>query len=269
MSRSRSDVVAWEVEMGNEAKNSDQAQEKGAGQVQDSTVEKSIVTEEELKKSMDALETILQGSEDGRKKALFEKGMQGSITPDEQAELMRLMAGANEAGVSKSLADSMGADTLKKSVDITPYLDEFHATMTKSLVTVGEQLDKSDRLRQEQIVVLAKGLLDIGRVVAENAVLVKSFGERLGVALQQPAQTRRAVTAAPAGAAPAASLGNTLSKSDVSDILFDMQTKSKDGIAKCGEDLTYAISNWEQFNSLSDAMKAEVAAFRRQNGQAR
>ena len=82
MSRSRSDVVAWEVEMGNEAKNSDQAQEKGAGQVQDSTVEKSIVTEEELKKSMDALETILQGSEDGRKKALFEKGMEGSITPD-------------------------------------------------------------------------------------------------------------------------------------------------------------------------------------------
>lgn len=247
------------------------------------------VTEEELKKSLDRLEGVVNSSPEGRKHALLSKAMGGSITQLENVELMRLLGGESfdkslTGGVMNAL-DPAANDTLSKSIDVSPYLDELHNHLSGAMLQVAEHIEKSDQRHQEHVVVLAKGLLDVGKVVVGIASFQKALAERLGIVDRQPARGPRALGAGgntvPGGAQPiekgfggAPAQGEQLSKSQVSDILFamlqDSMADGRDGMSKGGARIDIESSQYEQFNQFSSpAFEAEVIAFAKSKRQAK
>jgi hypothetical protein len=235
------------------------------------------VTEEELRKSMDKLENIVSTTPEGRKAALFEKGGKDGLTPEENIELMKLLGGET---LGKSLKDGIAAtlnpsDQLEKSLDVSPFIEHLNEKLTKSMLDVGEHIDKSDRRNQEQIVVLAKGLLDLGKVAQEGLALSKAIVERLGGVMRQPA---RGPKAAGAGGQPGQVVpldksfggqphqGEQLSKSEVegliSEMLQESLSKGQDGRSAAGFDIAVEGSQYEQFNQFSsNAFAAEIQVF--------
>lgn len=235
----------------------------------DDSTKKSSVTEDELRKSLDKLESVVASSPTGRKKALMSKAMNDSITSEENDELMSLMAGQAQGGaLSKGIDDlTAPSNQLQKSVlDVSPYLKDMHAVVTSSLQNVAEAFEKSDARHQEQIVVLAKGLLDIGKVAVENMRLVKSLTEQMGVAMRTPGARRSVPTTSAAelveksfgGQAAGGSREVQLNKAQVLDIIGQLNEHSQDGMSKSGENLAVAATKYEQFNQISTPLLAEV-----------
>jgi hypothetical protein len=271
-----------------------QGQEQGQGAQMSNPMNKGQdagVTEEELKKSMDKLENIVSSTVEGRKSALFAKGGKEGLNAEENLELMKLLGGER---LGKSLKDETAAllapsDQLEKSLDVSPFIEHLNENLTKSMLQVAEHIEKSDRRNQEQIVVIAKGLLDLGRVVHEGMQLQKAVAQQLGVAMRQPARAPRAIGAggqtSPVGAldksfAGQPHQGEQLSKAEVSSFVSEMLKESlekgQDGRSAAGFDIAVEASQYEQFNQFSSpAFVAEVTAFakskrqQRMNGHAR
>lgn len=258
------------------------------GQVGETAINKGAgadagVTEEELKKSMDKLEGIVANTPEGRKNALFAKGGKEGLSEAENLELMKLLGGEP---IGKSLKTDVAgvltpSDTLEKSLDVSPFIEHLNENLTKSMLVVAEHVEKSDLRHQEQIVVLAKGLLDLGKVVHEGIQLQKSVAERLGIALRQPARMPKAAGAGgqqpqalEKGFAGGQPQGEQLSKSEVgqliSEMLQDSLANGQKGLSKGGFDITVESSQYEQYNDFSSpAFRAEVIDFARSKRQQR
>lgn len=246
------------------------------------------VTEEELKKSLDGLDSIVRSTPEGRKAELFQKGAAGTLTSAETTELSNLMAGAQPDGLAKSVTgltdpNAQSAD-FQKSLNVSGYLEDLHKSVTAALGAVATHVDRSDARTQEQVMVLAKGLYDIGRVAAESRELVKSLQASLDQVLRQPGRAPKSVAAVGAsgvqpmeksfaGAPAGGGQGDVLTKSQIQDYLFEMSMAAPEGLSKSGERFDYAISAYEQSSVLSKAMEAEVINYHRarraQNGAAR
>ncbi len=239
------------------------------------------ITDEDLVKSMAALEDVLKSSPEGRQKALFQKGMSGALTDAEKTELQQLMAGGNTKPLSETVAKSIEpasqSEGFQKALNVSDYLDDLHTSMSKALVDVASHVEKSDARTQERIMVLAKGMLDIGRGTLEIHKLLKSFGDRLDGVVRNPARPAKTETPGKPEIpnAPSTPQGMGISKGQALDLLGEMFEKSlaegNKGLSKGGENLELATANYEQFNEISAGLHKELIEYHRSkyaNGKA-
>lgn len=250
---------------GDEEKENDEETEEEEG--------KKSLSEEDLRKSLDALEEVVEASDEtSRKQALLEKASSGDLDETERDELFGLLGG--QAQTDPSLADSIaksfeGNETLAKSLDVSDYLAAQHSEELGALRTLADCIEKSDRRQHEFNLVLAKAVVQMGG-------LVDGMSRRIGVVETQPARGPKAQGVQ--GAQPMAKSfgeggagGAQLSKSQTLDLLDNMMEKSMqaggDGIADCGEDLAVSIAKYESQSVLSRNLHDEVVSFARTNGQ--
>lgn len=247
----------------------------GAGESQTGTdinkgKDEGVLTEEALVKSLQTLESVVAASPEGRKNALLSKALNGPLTNEETTELTQILSGKLSKGLGATVGETLTVgDDLQKSFDATPFIDHLNADLTKAMALIAESVEKSDTARQNEVVVLAKGLLDLGKLLQANNALVKSLAagqqqvaEVLGVIRRQPvAAPRSGNVTSQVGTAVASPAATTLTKSDVSEILHQMLVTSPDGLVK-GFDVAVEAAQYEQFNQFSSPQfEAEVIAF--------
>lgn len=198
-----------------EDKRKDEEEEEGE--------EKSLLTEDELKKSLDALESIANDQGQGtRKQALLKKALESQLSTEENTELMGLM-GQKETSLAKSASEDLDDDDIRKAIDVSPYLEKMHSGLEKSLEKLSTYIEK-DSIRQHEFnVVMAKAVVTSGKL---NLELKKALDE----VLSRPVAPPKA--AGLAGAKPLVkSFGGTaqtdqLSKSQVMFALRGMQEEA-------------------------------------------
>jgi hypothetical protein len=238
------------------------------------------LTGDDLQKSLDKLEEFAS-AEDAptRKEELLAKAQEGDLEKSEREELFQLLGGELPAAteseaqsVNEEIAKSMtGSDDLQQALDVSDYLREQHDALTKSLQTLGDRVEQSDRRRHDFSLVLAKAVSDIGQ-------LTKSVAERLCVIEDQPARgpKSKGIQAQPlqksfAGESPAE---ETLRKSDILDALDGLHMESLEKGHKGringgdGEDILRAIGKFEQTSKVSPQMMSAVQDYRKRNGTA-
>jgi hypothetical protein len=219
------------------------------------------LSQDDLQKSLDQLESLADDTGESRKQSLLSKAQDEDLSKSEQEELFNLLGGEGD-----DLDTDLGEDltkgfeeneTLQQALDVSDYLQEQHTEMVKSLQGLADELVKSDNRQHEFNLVLAKALSQVGRHV-------ESMADRLGVLEGQPARKPKSMGAGPLNKSfagqPAAEDG--LSKSQVLDAMDAMMEKSmaagQNGIAAHGEDMAVAISKYEQFNTISQGMLQAV-----------
>lgn len=228
------------------------------------------MTDDELQKAMDLLEDTAQSTEDERE-TLLQKALDDEITDEENERLRALLAG-DDGEENPSLAKSATAalqpennEKLKKSLDVSTYLDGMYEGTMSALAELAETIEKSDTRQHNFNVVLARGVRALG-------ILAKSLDERMEAIETQPVGNFRArrSTSQPkaleksfAGKEPE---GETLSKSQVLDTLEEMHVESiekgNNGHALCGEDLNKAITKYESTRRLSRPLFEELKSWR-------
>lgn len=261
-----------------EAKKSEHDEDEDEHKKDEKKVEKSI-SDADLSKTADALETLVKSGVAGRKSELLQKAQNGTIGDEETKELRRLLKGKGPEGdtLSKAIREAMSAEgneTFAKALDVSDYLPELHKAVSESLDKVAETLAKSDSARQDQIVVLAKALLDVTKLTQQNTRLLKSLNQKFGVQASMPVR-------GPKSAGAIAELQKTgalnrpqgqLSKSEVLDTLEELFQKSwqtgHQGLSPTGESYEVAASKYEQLDQIHPALLQEVLSYRKGNGRA-
>lgn len=232
------------------------------------------LTEDDLEKSLSQLEAEV-GADDpaSRKDQLLEKAKSGDLEKSEQDELYKLLGGETQEDEDESLSDEVSKgfeenDEFQKALDVSPYIREQHAELTKSLEVLSDRIEQDGNRQHQFNIILAKAVADTGR-------LVKSLAEQVGVVAQQPARApkaKRSPVAEPiekgfAGQPPA---GDELSKSEILDTLEVMINESMEkgmaGNTEDGIDLTVAASKVEQFGQIHPQLLARVKAHRARGG---
>jgi hypothetical protein len=248
----------------------DEKDKKKPGEKDEAEKGGELIHEETLLKSLDKVAEIVKGSPEARKQELFAKGGRGGLSPDEEIELSRLMAGTHTRAVSdsvnKSLDPSAQGEGFTQSIRVNEYLEGLHGSLSKAMQDLAEHVEKSDSRSYDRTIAIAKGVLDIGTVVAKQTELLKALDAKLGVVMQQPVRGPKAVTAQAGGQPMEKSLGGqqqqpqgmALSKAAVLDILTEMNEHSKDGLSKSGEPLVEAITKYEQLDMISPQLAGEV-----------
>lgn len=225
------------------------------------------VTEEELQKSLDALEEVIGEDSTTRKDALLSKAQTGELDDEERTELFQLLGGESE-DTAKSLTDEAleglrGNETIQKSLDVSEYLHEQQAELVSALATMGDAVEKSDRRQHGFNLVLAKA-------VATQGKLVKAMSERMGILAKQPARAPKArgvstIEKGLGGQPPGSGAEGQLSKSQVLDVMEAMHKESidkgREGQSRCGEDFLLSIEKYERSSRLSKAMHEEIIEF--------
>ena len=236
---------------------------------------KSLISEDDLNKTLDELETLIKSDDPtSRKEALLAKAQTGDLDEAERDELFKALGGGDELAdgeptfaenLTKSFADN---DGLQKSLDVSEYLDEQHGELIKSLTAVADRIESSDLRQHDFNIVLAKAIHQTG-------TLMKAVSHRLGVIETQPARGPKSrgvrvpegqgALAKSFGGDPAAGTGESLSKGETLDLMVDMMEKSGNGQAPCGEDITHATAKYEQTGLMSKAMLGDIVKFRQDN----
>lgn len=235
---------------------------------------KSDLTPDELRKSLSRLEELASAQTPAsRKEALLAKALNSDLETEEREELLSLMGGRPNpnslpAQVAKAM-DPTENDTLQKSIDVSDFLSEMHGATARALDTLAEAIEKSSNGQHEFNVVLAKSVLDMSRVLAQQTEMTKAMSSRLGVIESQPARAPKSKgLAAPIEKSFAGEpAGGQLSKRQVLDTLEHMLIKSDangyGGNAVCGENLLNAIAKYEATDQISKSLYAEMVGFMR------
>ena len=235
-------------------------------------MDKSLISEADLLKSLDRLEQVAKSGIGARKQDLLQKSLKAQLSDAENNELIKLLAGARDAGLREQVAKSMsGADNeeLAKSIDVSNYIAELHKTLCDNMTSLATSIEKSESKSAERESVLAKGLLDLTKAMISQGRLVKSLQDKVDSFGRTPAHAPRAVhnadQLAKSGFAPAAP-GMRLSNDDVLDTLEQMMHKSivdgGDGVAVSGETFEQAISKFEQTQMIHPNLLNAVIQFR-------
>ena len=233
----------------------------------------AIVTEDELKKSLDKIEQIVKSeTPDARKDALLKKAVEGSLADDEGAELASLLKGEkteDDGALSKALSPETDSD-LAKSIDVAPALAELVSKLEKALGVVGETIEKSSSHQSEVNLVLAKGLHDTCKLALQTNELVKGLSNALDTFAGTPARGRKSAASASdvvhKSHAGEAAAEEQISKGQVLDLINamveDKVAKSEPLLAPCGEDLTKATALLESTGDVSPQLMQDLAKFR-------
>jgi hypothetical protein len=231
------------------------------------------ITSDDLQKSLDKLEEYATSDDPvARKDALLAKAGEGDLEKAERDELFDLLGGtpATEPetptvgeDLVKSMTDVEGPGT-QEALDVSPYLREQHEAMVKSLQSVGDYIEKSDKRQHEHSLMQSKALVEMGH-------LVKGMSERLETIESQPVRgpKSRGVTAdqtlTKSFVGDESGGEQQLSKSEISDALDGIMAESmengRNGLTKSGEDILLEISKFEQSSKISPSMHGEVKGF--------
>ena len=243
--------------------------------------EKSL-SDSDLRKSLDMIEEHIAKSGAGRKQELLSKAMSGAASDQEQHELAGLLAGTEPTlgtEMTKSL-DPIENEQIAKSVDASEYLDQLHDGLMSYCRELGDTIQKSQSHQDEFNVVLAKGLLNIGRAVEGLMSAVPAKFEEVSKSVQelgsQPVGRPRAIGVGQAmqkSFAGQPTEAETLTKSQTLDILDEMhlvalqKSGEQHGRAFCGERLDEAITKFEQLSQMSPSLHQEVMQYRAQKNR--
>lgn len=220
-----------------------------------------------LKKSLDALEAMSRPS-GARRTELLNKALTGSATAAEEAELGALLKGTPVPAAPTPGSAADVEENLSKSMDVTPFIDHLKNDLAKSMVDIAAAVESNSARSQEQSVVLAKGLVDIGRAVAQIAANQAELAKSLEALSRQPApKPASPIPTAPAAPTPGAPAGERrLQKSQVLDLLHEMliesERENRAGLSKSGANITNESASYEVTNQFtSPAFEAEVIDF--------
>lgn len=238
----------------------------------------AAVSQDALEKALTSLSNLAKSTAD-EKQVLLQKAMSAELSADENARLMQLMGGKGEA--ESTLAKSATAPlqpsaspAVQAAVDVSEYLNAFHAGALGALETLSDSIEKSNNSQHEFNVTLAKAIVQLG-------TLVKSLDSRLenwgGAQVESPraalhkgqAQASKALQKSFGGASEAYGEDH-IQKGEILALLEDMHVESlrkgMGGMATCGEDLNKSIAKYEQTGRMSRPLVEEMKAFRAKRG---
>ena len=238
------------------------------------------LSEDDLIKSLDKI-TELTKSEtpDAQKRTLLEKALNTGLNETENSQLQTLLSGGSlEPGLGDEIAKALNPQeesALAKSIDVSDALGEIHGGIVTALQTLGETIEKGGNRQGEVNLVLAKGLLDIGKLAQQTNALMKSLDEKYEAMSRQPIGGRRTivrpgdvVAKSHAGQPPAE---ESISKGEVIGLMSEMLQKSmEDGDKGRATELNKSITKIELLGDIDPQTMAQVADYRRQklNGAA-
>ena len=251
----------------------------------DSTMKKSVSVDD-LEKALTAAEAIAQGAAApaiDRRAELAKKASESKLEKSEAEELMSLLksaAGAidEDADLSKSFSEAALADPditaghQSDGFDVSGFLARnasfVGGAMDVLAERIGQQLEKGfgglSQYNQAQSKVnraLSQLVIDQGAVIERQSELVKSLTDRIDHVEATPVGRRTAPTAR----ALEKSFGNgeqspvaNVSRDQIVRGLTMLQKSSADGNAPCGENITWATTQFECGQPLSKSMAADV-----------
>lgn len=239
------------------------------------------LTADDLDKSLDRLSAFAEeNNPTARKEILLAKAAEGSLEKSERDELFTFLGGSDVVDdgetattigddLVKSMTDESNTD-LQEALDVSPYLREQHDAMVKSLQSVGDFIEQSDKRQHEHSLMQSQALVEMG-------TLIKGMSVRLGIMEKQPARGPKsagvgtgetlAKSFAGDGSGSDGSGGGDgqLSKGEIMTALNGLMADSMDGgrngMTKGGQDILLSISGFEQSSKLSPAMFGEVKGF--------
>lgn len=243
--------------------------EKGKG-----SMCKSELTTDDLQKSLDKLEQVAATDDPpSRREALLKSASDRELSKSEREELFELLGGeatATDDDVGDEIVKSMQEnEELAKALDVSDYLQEQHNELVKSLQTVGEKIRESDNRHHEFGLVMARAVHDIGTMVKSLAEQIETLGaaparppKSMGVRTQPQQVMQKSFAGNPGGE-------ESLSKSDVLEaldgLMQESMSKGQGGAAPFGEDITLAVSKYEQTHQISRPMLTAVQDWRREH----
>ena len=243
--------------------------------------EKSVgLSEDDLIKSLDKIAELTKSeTPDAQKRTLLQKALGEGLSEEENSNLQVLLSGGSleptlNDEVSKALSPAEDS-ALAKSIDVSDALGEIHGGIVAALQTLGSTIEKSDNHQGEVNLVLAKGILDIGKLAHQTNALVKSLGANVEAVSRQPVGARRSIVR-PSDVVSKAHAGGDaaqdISKGEVIGLMSEMLQKSMDaGDKGRATELNKAITKIELLGDVDQNVMSEVADYRRQklNGAAR
>lgn len=206
-----------------------------------------------------------------RQKELFAKAQAGTITTEENDELVKSLGGHT---LAKSVTAPFATnDVIAKSIDVSDYLRETNNALQKSLEVLADHVQKSEANDQSFRVALATSLNELGKVVKSVQDDVARFMASPRGPVQSTGVNTAGATAPAVVDKPIAgqSASGKLSKSEALAIMQEISDRNG-GKSSAGEDMSVAITNYEQFNQLTKSLADECLAIhksrRAQNQQA-
>lgn len=214
--------------------------------------------EKSLANTLSLLENLTKSGKAGRKAELLSKAQVGSLSADEREELVKSLSGEGSttvAAVEGAMSDALPDSIAKSSTDVSEYLRELHAGTVEAMSAIAKSLDAADEARNKEAVALAKGLIELTRVVDAQGKLVKSLQTELASLARQPVSAPRSVAnALGAPQAPASSeQAGSLTKSQILDMFDTLIEKSQ------GAEASYWMLEQTKFESTGQLGKETFA----------
>jgi hypothetical protein len=234
---------------------------------------------EALIKAVNNLEAAAAGvGGDVDRRATLAKSLEnGTITSEEQQELIGLLGGAatqeslNKSDAGDSFVEDFANDSqLSEDHDVSGFLESLTTKIAKSLDSVRGELHKSSSNQQSFNRAMATGVKSIGDIVVRQQQLIKSLvaeNGSLSGRVQQVEQTplpRQAVsgTAQPlTKSQPGEAGGDGLSRDEILIGFHKLMEKSapNDFKSKTGEDIASAGCTYESSGQITKSMLREIA----------
>lgn len=215
----------------------------------------------DLQKALGDVEEVADAKQK-RGVELLQKGLGGELTAEGKQELWALVGGDEESLVKSVVQDATeGAPVEEDSA--SDYITWHMNAMKTSSKRMASAIEKSQQETEQTQAIFAKALVEVGKAVEALQKSVAQLAE-------QPVGNGRAARSRPqaeaiqksfAGNAPE---GEALAKSQVINALEQMAAESfnngSEGRAPCGEDLTMAVSKYEQFGTVSRPLAEDIKA---------
>lgn len=227
------------------------------------------LNESDLVKGLAALKAAAtENNPHARRAELFQKAQNGTISSEENDELVKSLDGST---LTSKVQAGLQSDVIQKSIDVSDFLREQHKGVVDGLTVLTEHIQKSQSDEYGFRVALATTLTGLVDTVVQQGQLIKSMGESMGVAMAQPARgpksqgvgaqpMNKSFSGNPASASAASQLdGTELSKSQILDVMEEMNKAQAH--SPSGESLMHAISKYESTNQISPSLLKDVAAF--------
>lgn len=191
---------AEDFESVDEDEENDDDGEDDDGDSDEDDSEKGNIDEDELLKSLDALEATVQKGPSGRRAELAKKADEGTLTKAEVDEFYELLGGSRAPSATEEIEQTFddaagpGYQEALQVSDLFKAFDEGHRASTRALI---ERLEERDRSNQTFDAALAKSVIRLGRTHVAFADRIeksmKLIMARLGVIEQQPATKPRSL----------------------------------------------------------------------------
>ncbi len=151
------------------------------------------LTAEDLDKSLDKLSAFAEQNDPTvRKEVLLAKAAEGTLEKSERDELFGILGGGTTVVDDDETTTTVGEDLIKsmtdegnaglqEALDVSPYLREQHDALVKSLQSVGDFIESSDKRHHEHSLMQSQALVEMG-------TLIKGMSVRLGIMEAQPAR---------------------------------------------------------------------------------